>query len=256
MDSALIKDGTITNAKIFSLAVDKLYAASGTMASVIIGTSHITNAMIANAAVTNAKIGDYICSTNFGGSTSDPYTTPGTEGWCISKSGGAVFHNVKVRGDIEATSIKATSVDVVETLHVKNNAITATISAYTKSSITIDSSTYTTIQQASIVATGAPVHVNVCASLNLSYAGTGSNPTWPQVAIYRGGTLIYETTVYGGADVGNALYNWQANHQFSASMVDEPAAGTYTYSVKVKANAMTSIRTATNRAIALLEVKK
>ena len=63
MDSALIKNGTITNAKIASLAADKLYATSGTIASAIIGYGQITNAMIANAAITTAKIQDLAVGT-------------------------------------------------------------------------------------------------------------------------------------------------------------------------------------------------
>ena len=58
MDTALIENGTITNAKIASLAADKLYASSGTIASAIIGTEHVTNSMVKNAAITNAKIDD------------------------------------------------------------------------------------------------------------------------------------------------------------------------------------------------------
>lgn len=46
IDVALIKDATITSAKIETLAADKIYAASGTIADVIIGTADITSAMI------------------------------------------------------------------------------------------------------------------------------------------------------------------------------------------------------------------
>lgn len=66
IDEAFIRDGTITNAKINTLAADKLFAASGTIADATIGTGDIGRAMIDtaaigtaeidNAAITNAKI--------------------------------------------------------------------------------------------------------------------------------------------------------------------------------------------------------
>ena len=56
--SAVIGTGHITNAMVDTLAADKLYASSGTIASAIIGTEHVTNSMVKNAAITNAKIDD------------------------------------------------------------------------------------------------------------------------------------------------------------------------------------------------------
>ena len=56
--SAVIGTGHITNAMVGTLAADKLYASSGTIASAIIGTEHVTNSMVKNAAITNAKIDD------------------------------------------------------------------------------------------------------------------------------------------------------------------------------------------------------
>jgi hypothetical protein len=61
--SAVIGTGHITNAMVDTLAADKLYASSGTIASAIIGTEHVTNSMVKNAAITNAKIGNAAVNT-------------------------------------------------------------------------------------------------------------------------------------------------------------------------------------------------
>lgn len=77
MDTALIGNATIKNAMIETVSADKLFVASGTIAEAVIGTGHITNAMI----------GDTIQSTNF---------IPGTSGWKISKStNSAEFYGIK-----------------------------------------------------------------------------------------------------------------------------------------------------------------
>lgn len=57
IDGAAMRDASIDNAKIGSLAADKIFVASGTIAQALIGTADISSAMIANAAITTAKIG-------------------------------------------------------------------------------------------------------------------------------------------------------------------------------------------------------
>src|SRR5690606_24802858 len=67
------------NAKIQSLAANKLYALSGTIADAVIGTGHIDN----------AKIGNYIQSNNYNSSTGI--------GWNIDKNGTATFSGITIR---------------------------------------------------------------------------------------------------------------------------------------------------------------
>lgn len=69
LDTAVIKDASIENAKINTLAADKIFAASGTIAQALIGTGEITNAMI----------GNLIQSSN--------YSTALHRGWQINKAG-------------------------------------------------------------------------------------------------------------------------------------------------------------------------
>lgn len=58
MDSALIKDGTITNAKIATAAIDSAKISNAAIVEAKIADLAVTNAKIANAAITSAKIQD------------------------------------------------------------------------------------------------------------------------------------------------------------------------------------------------------
>lgn len=134
MSDAFIANGTITNAKIGSAAVDDAKIASLNATKINAGylsadrieagsldakianidtaviTSGILNtARIGDGTITNAKIGNSIYSSTFNGSIDDQtgITDAGTTGWAISKSGYCVFNNVKVRGDVQATSLNA-----------------------------------------------------------------------------------------------------------------------------------------------------
>lgn len=105
LNSLFVGNATITNAMIGSLAADKL---------TVPGTASIWDAIITTGKITNLYIGDTIQSSDWNGSSL---------GWQINKAGGCVFNNVKVRGDVEATSLKVDAVNVVNTLHIANNAI-------------------------------------------------------------------------------------------------------------------------------------
>lgn len=84
IDTLLLKNGTIKSAQIESLAADKLYTPSGTLAEAIIGTGHITNAMIGNT----------IQSTSY---------VPGSSGWYINKNGTVEFNGGTFRGAVVFT---------------------------------------------------------------------------------------------------------------------------------------------------------
>lgn len=78
----------------------------------------ITEADIADGSITNAKIGNYICSPNFessGGDPTDPAGDPGTDGWCINKNGDAVFNRVIVRSSNNMNTGTATVSDFGKT---------------------------------------------------------------------------------------------------------------------------------------------
>jgi hypothetical protein len=104
MDWANIANAVITNAQIQSVAVDKII---GDKASFV-------TANIGNGAITNAMIGNLIQSSTYSS----------TYGWRIHKDGTAIFRNIFARGNIEASSITAGSVNIIDTLMVKGQAIT------------------------------------------------------------------------------------------------------------------------------------
>jgi hypothetical protein len=110
IDSAFIKNASITNAKIENLAVDAAKIANATItggkianatiegskiaASTITGSlianSTITGGLIANSTITTAKVADTLQSTNY----------DATNGWQINKAGTATFNELSVRGVI------------------------------------------------------------------------------------------------------------------------------------------------------------
>lgn len=128
IDGALIRNGTLNSAQIGTLAAEKIsvgdLAADRIKANVIqavnlsaqyihadridtntltaklaaIETAYIDEANITNGSVTNAKIGEFIQSNGY---------VSGYAGWRIEKSGRAEFQNIKVRGDVQATSLNA-----------------------------------------------------------------------------------------------------------------------------------------------------
>jgi len=196
MKAAMIQDATITNAKIQSLAADKLFASSGTIASAIIGSGHITDAMI----------GNYIASSNYNGSTTDPYTSPGTAGWCIAKGGNAGFNNVRVRGDVEASSLKANTLMVntghindlaVNTLKIADYAVTIPSSAYTEGTISVPNGSEIAVTGGAETVIQTLVVDNTYPLILTCGAGISSTQTYYYlgVRIYRGATLIYSATL-------------------------------------------------------------
>jgi len=89
--------------------------ADGTFESVI-GMN--TEVFIRDGTIKNAMIDNVIQSTNWN------WNAGNFQGWQINKNGDAYFDNIFARGDIEATSIRADTVDVVNTLMIKDNAVT------------------------------------------------------------------------------------------------------------------------------------
>lgn len=91
---------------------------------------YMKKALIGQASIDNAMIGQNIYSSNFNGTFdgSGNISGYGSAGWAISKDGQAVFNNVKVRGDVEANSITANSVN---TTNIVGSAVTGASSSTT-----------------------------------------------------------------------------------------------------------------------------
>lgn len=82
--------------------------------------THINAAVIKDGSITNAKIGNVIESGNY---------LAGISGWRINKNGTAEFRDILARGNIEATSLKTDSANIVKTLHLDGEAVTVPRSA-------------------------------------------------------------------------------------------------------------------------------
>lgn len=223
IDTAMIKDATITNAQIKDLSADKLFAASGTIADAVIGTGHITNAMI----------GQTIQSDNF---------VSGSSGWRITKDGTAEFRsgyfrgdiysaNAYVRGDVEATSIKASSANIVDTLHLRGHAVTVISTYYSTTIIGLSGAadTWEEVASRSIDFAGAQVDSNIAISVNL-LIDVDTDDTTTSYSLYarvkRGTTVLRTFTIFTGREA--AYFD-----RVVLNMVEAPGAGTHTYSVEV-----------------------
>lgn len=204
MDTALIKDGTITNAKIGSLAVDAAKIAgatitgakiaSATITGANIATATITSANIANATITNADIAT--------GTILDANIATGTI--TSAKIGSAQVKNANIE-NLAVTELK-----------IGANAVTIT-----------ETSAGSTSAQVVI-----PVNYNQPVVIWASIKGTSywdDNILYGQgqLTIYRNGTPIYSSSNLQ-REYANVASNIVADVGF---FVDTPGNGTWTYSV-------------------------
>ena len=116
-NSLNVKNGVITNAKIGSVNADKIYAASGTIADVLIGNGHIDNAKIGNVIQAKTLIG-------------------GQPAWSINKLGGIDGRNITIRdsaGTIVLSSgsgVSASSITGLGNFAFLNSITTSNVSTY------------------------------------------------------------------------------------------------------------------------------
>lgn len=116
--SAVIANGAIENAMIASAAID----------SAKIASAAITSAKIASGSITSAKIASSIQSDNY---------VAGVSGWrLLTTTGSLEANDIFARGNIKATDIDASAVNIVDTLHVNGGAITASYGANSSSAKT------------------------------------------------------------------------------------------------------------------------
>ena len=114
-----IADATITGAKIDSATITNANIATGTITSANIQNGTIQEADIGNAQISNAKIKDVIQSSSY---------SAGSAGWKIDKSGSAEFNDATFRGTLDVggssgsrLTISSTKIEVYDgtTLRVK-----------------------------------------------------------------------------------------------------------------------------------------
>lgn len=233
MDTAFIKNGTITNlmignaqvdtakiadlavstAKINDLSVTSAKIADANITTAKIATAAITTALIADAAIASAKIADAaITSAKIAASIQSDNYVAGSAGWIINKAGSAEFRNIVVRGDVEATSLNAATgtfsgtltaaaVNAVNTINIGIDQVTVPRSYYTSGAIGL-TTTETVIQSGFIsVTAGQPVIIWVSAQFFASIYYVAS----AYLNLYDpDGILIYQG---GFSDAGNVLYS-------------------------------------------------
>lgn len=213
----------IPNAAIGTLAVKDGNVESLKVTKVT-GTAGEFQTLLANKLkVTSAMIDDTIQSTNYSSS----------QGWRIEKDGAATFNDVKVRGDVEATSLKANTANIVETLHVADGAITVGASYYDGSTDEFDAD---------------DGEVTICTLVFNPQGGrTVANVGFiyrPPIRTANSGTVLYETsgTLWirfkkNGSTVRTLSISWSTYGQrpsipFSYPFVDaSPGSSNATYTV-------------------------
>ncbi len=120
IDTALIKDGTITDAKLGTVNADRLFVTAGTIAQVIIGTGDIENAMIGDVIQSRDydaangvgwkidKAGNVdIFNLNARGTVMSDNYVPNVAGWVIRNTGDAEFNGITARGNLFSSTYQA-----------------------------------------------------------------------------------------------------------------------------------------------------
>lgn len=136
MKAAYIADATITNAKIGSVSVDKI---TGDVAEFIQGNfNELKSTNFNEVGRTGFQLSVNGAHKIFGGAGSEVVANEirsnnyvsGLSGFRLAADGFFEARNAYVRGDVEATSIKADAANVVSTLHLRGNAVTIANSDY------------------------------------------------------------------------------------------------------------------------------
>lgn len=130
----------------------------------------------------------------------------------------------------------------VTTLKIGNNAVTVPVTAYTAASVSVPFNVRTAIQSCTITSSGGPILI--IGSFSFDHNPVSSfNP--PIISIFRDETEIR------GTFMGTFIRNLP-----NISIVDQPAVGTYTYSIRVLQSTSGATVTASSISLALLETKR
>lgn len=161
---------------------------------------------------------------------------PGVSGWGIFKDyygfgGYAEFNNVRVRGDIEADSLKVNTLMVGEE-HIFNGAVTAPAGNFKTTGVGLSTGSWPTVittSTALTVPSGREVHVTVSYEVEKS-GGTGDS--YFKHRLYRvtnsAEALLFEV----GSAQGFRVYNAESA-MVAFTYKDTPAAGSHHYRLKV-----------------------
>ncbi len=137
---------------------------------------------------------------------------------------------------------------VVLTATIGTGAVTTEGASFTAASLDVTGTSEVTVQTVSFTSTGEALEVRANFFLTIWHPTAGNVNT--TVRMYRGATNIYEETF--PAIGGDVLQGWM-----TPVVLEEPAAGTYSYSVKVQVDVSnTSVATAVSRLLSVREFKR
>jgi hypothetical protein len=173
------------------------------------------------------------------------YKSDGTSSFSIGTDGSASFAGTlsAASGTFSGT-LTADAVNAVSTINIGSEQVTVPRANYTAASQTLSSSTVT-VQSVSIPAHGGKVVVDF--GCNLYVKPSGSGTTTVSYAVYRGATSI-----------ASASFDLVVETSMTfrvPPVVDQPSAGTYTYSVQMTVTSATSA-TASVRGMTAIEMQR
>lgn len=181
---------------------------------------YIKKAIIGDASIDTAKIAQHINSNSFNGTfdVNGNIATNGTNGWAIDKSGKAVFNNIVVRGDVQATSING---QIVGSGHIVANSCTIPLSGVTNSSLSLTGTAQTALTLPSFQSKGGSVFLHAAFNVSVISGGTedpvltapvtvrwmrNSTQIFSETFSARTGVLIVPPAVDNPADGTNITY--------------------------------------------------
>lgn len=207
MDGAFIKNATINTAQVGSIAVDKITGITSSFLLSNIGTANIGRAYLTNTL------------------QSDNYVAGASGLFFNFLTGYAEFQNIKARGDIEATSVKAGSVDVIDTLMIRGQSIVIPRSSYYGNSVAVSANTWENAASISITATGAPIEIKATMQVH-NTGGTTRRFYWAIVRTIGGTkTILFQNSPSGAAITGYRRY-YDGVWQVSAVTQSSPSQST------------------------------
>ncbi len=186
----------------------------GTPSSVVsnltkIGAGNV-EVFIDNAAINNAKIGGDIWSSNW----------DWNNGWYLQRSGNLYCANAYVRGDVQATSLKVDTANIVSTLHLQGESVTIPRSAFTEGSSGL-STDFVVLQSLPIDAGGSSVSIKAGAQLT----GVPGARVISRIVSPAGNVLAVAEVTLPGGDVSSTTASI-----FLGALCLE--AGTYTFQAR------------------------
>lgn len=223
--AAKIHDASITTAKIQDAAIETAKIADAAIETAKIKDANIVTAKIADAAITTAKIGTAAIGT--------------------AQIADAAVGSAQI-GDAQIVTAKIQDA-AVDTLQLAGQAVTIPVGAYTAAE-SDGFSGETTIQSATITATGGSVPVSIIFSAKIY--GTSSQLLYKTgtLLLYRDTTLLYSTDwlcdEYSNPD-------WEPTN-IAGTIIDEPTSGSHTYYLKATGGGWHAY----NRSLTLLELKR